>query len=486
MSTRLTKYETDSSSIPTGYEGNNIPDDFVVPSCTVEDVDRALFNLFDKDIPFYYKTKKEMKRIPVIFATGERFAVLRRKKPLRDNSGALILPLISIMRSGIEQDVARGMGPGQGAPIVVKKRLSKDDPKYQALKNRQGLVNQDNLPSGLHRIGKTMDRDPTAQPVGGTLPGTVATRNDTAKRPMSAREGSLLNPSLGDNIFEVITMPPVKFFSATYEVTFWAQYTQQMNDMIMTIMTTYQNNHGKHFRIESEKGYWFVAYVGASFASGHNYDDFTDNERLVRYSFEVQVPAYIVEPNYPGKQSGLRKFISAPQISFETIQTSAPPVAVSPGGPPSADPAAYILQDMTDIKTPLPGQGISASPAASSLAAVTRTAVPGASVASSSPGAISTTGGANSGAASGGSSESVSSAPSPSSGFSGAGGSATLGGFSSSETSAASGVQYVRIEKDPFTGKEVKKMIKVKTQNQKKGETVYREGLEVDLGELFD
>ena len=486
MSTRLSKKKTDSSSIPLGYEGSNIPDDFIVPSCTVEDVDRALFNLFDKDIPFYYKNKKETKRIPVIFATGERFSVLRRKRPLRDNTGALILPLISIMRSGIEQDVSRGMGPGQGAPLVVKKRLSKDDPRYQALRNRQGLINQDNLPSGLHRIGKSLDRDPTAPDPVGVLPGTVGTRNDPPARPLSAREGSLLSPSMGDNIFEIITMPPVKHYSSTYEVTFWAQYTQQMNDMIMTVMSTYQNNHGKHFRIETDKGYWFVAYVGASFASGHNYDDFTDNERLVRYSFEVQVPAYVIEPDYPGKQSGLRKFVSAPTISFETQQQSSAPQSTSPGGPPSASPDAYILQDLTDTKTPLPGAGIAASPAASSLAAVTRTAIPGASVASSAPGAISTNSGkggssGGSGGSSESASESASSAASPSAGFSGAGGSATLGGFSNKET----GVQFVRIERDPFTGKEVKKLVKVKTQNQKKGETVYREGLEIDLGDLF-
>ena len=479
MSTRLTKSKTDSSSIPMGYEGSNIPDDFDLPSCTVEDVDRALFNLFDKDIPFYYKRKKETKRIPVIFATGERFAVLRRKRPLRDNAGALILPLISIMRSGIEQDVSRGMGPGQGSPIVVKKRLSKDDPRYQALKNRHGIVNQDNLPSGLHKIGDDHTRDLTAPKPVGSLPGTVATRNDTSKRSLSSREGNLLTPSIGDNIFEVITMPPVKFFSATYEVTFWAQYTQQMNDMIMTIMTTYQNNIGKHFRIETDKGYWFVAYVGASFSSGHNYDDFTDNERLVRYSFEVQVPAYIIEPDYPGKKSGLRKFVSAPKVSFETGQVFGVPQSSAPGGPVSSDPNAHILQDLTSIDTPLPGQGIGTSAAASSLAAVTRAAIPGASVASSGPDAISTTDGGG-GASSAGGAAAASSAPAPSSGFAAVGGSATLGGFASKE----SGVQFVRIERDPFTGKEVKRLVRVKTQNQKKGETVYHEGLEIDLGDL--
>ena len=34
----------------TGWEGTNIPDDFTIPSCGIVDMDRAIFNLFDKDI----------------------------------------------------------------------------------------------------------------------------------------------------------------------------------------------------------------------------------------------------------------------------------------------------------------------------------------------------------------------------------------------------------------------------------------------------
>ena len=34
--------------LPTGYEGENVPDDFSIPSCGIEDIDRAVFELFDK------------------------------------------------------------------------------------------------------------------------------------------------------------------------------------------------------------------------------------------------------------------------------------------------------------------------------------------------------------------------------------------------------------------------------------------------------
>ena len=84
MSTRFDKVKADKVSKGTGHDGQNVAVDEFLPSCTIEDVDRALFNLFNVDVPLFYEFENNINRIPVIFATGERFAVLRRKKPLRD------------------------------------------------------------------------------------------------------------------------------------------------------------------------------------------------------------------------------------------------------------------------------------------------------------------------------------------------------------------------------------------------------------------
>ena len=42
--------EQSINRLPTGLEGQNIPDDFMIPACSVEDVDRAVFNLFEKGL----------------------------------------------------------------------------------------------------------------------------------------------------------------------------------------------------------------------------------------------------------------------------------------------------------------------------------------------------------------------------------------------------------------------------------------------------
>ena len=118
-----TKYNINNKKryAPTGYEGENNTD-YVIPSCGVEDLDFSIFNLFDKQIPLFYDLHGETKKVPVIFATGERFALLRRRRPIVDRNGALILPLISITRSSIENLPSKGIANNQMFPHVIKKK----------------------------------------------------------------------------------------------------------------------------------------------------------------------------------------------------------------------------------------------------------------------------------------------------------------------------------------------------------------------------
>jgi len=360
MSTRYTKTISDDVSVPTGLEGTNVPDDFSLPSCTIEDIDRAFFNLFNEEIPFFYKLQKDTRRIPVIFATGERFAILRRKRPLRDNSGALILPLISMMRTTVTQDSTKGSMPGQNAPMVIKKRLSKDDVNYQRILNKDGLKNQDNVASPTHVL-----RDPGMYTAASgsiqsysTKPGTVGTRRRQPVVGLRARQGQLLRNNIGRNIYEIITIPPTKFFTVTYEVTFWAQYTQQMNEMMMALMSSYQDNNQRTFRIESDKGYWFVAYVNADITSATNFDDFADNERLVRYSFNAEVPGYIINPDFTGAPVPFRSFTTSPDVVFEIIENKNDLQQTVVNGPPSGDPSKYILDDLDEWDSDYPADAI--------------------------------------------------------------------------------------------------------------------------------
>jgi len=450
MSTRYDKQVESSDVVAGGYEGKDTGD-IIIPSCTIEDVDRALFNLFDKQIPMQYTHKKKSKRIPVIFATGERFAVLRRKQPLKDKNNALILPLISIMRTGVTQEVANGMGSSETLPITIRKKISKDSEIYKRLLNTT-LSNMDEVASKSHREGET-----------GTKPGTVSTRRGGNRTSVDEREGRLLAPTLSNNIYEVYTIPPVKYYTTTYDITFWAQYTQQMNDMITALMSSYQDNNRRTFKLETDKGYWFVGFSDAELSPGNNFDDFTDNERLVRYSFTMRVSAYMILPTFPGSKTGIRRTISAPDISFDVTQTGE---VVNEFFPPvvSGDPNDHVFSTMMSIYNGIPGQaiGFRGSSAMASLDQRVDGSIanlPGGGIGGASAGGAAT--------ASGGADSTAS-------------GDTKMGGF----TNGREQTKMRRMIVDPFTGQKKFGLVTMVSKDERSGETVYREGITIDLGSL--
>ena len=336
------------SRLKSGYEGMNIPEDFHIPACGISDVDRAVFNLFDKDINFVVENRGTTEKVPVIFATGERFALLKRHEPLRDDAGRLVIPLISIRRTGIDQSRSSSATPGPRADtgeMVIKKKLSKKDPRYQALLNKSNLMNQSNVASPANVAETDPNRNAEA--------GRVGTRRPDAQFTGDSYPGYLLNNQLDKNIFEIITIPNPVFFSVKYEVVFWTQYTQHMNQVIETFMSSYSpvGSGRSEFKITSDKGYYFVAFVDDTFTNQDNFDDFTDQERIVRYQLGLTVTGYLIAPENPGDPVPFRRFLSAPDVSFEVFQTNAKIVTRrgQDTSPVSGDLDSFVLSNVEDI-----------------------------------------------------------------------------------------------------------------------------------------
>ena len=284
MSTRYDQKKEDKNKIVMGYEDSQRSYDYVIPSCGLEDLDVAVFDLFNEQIPLYYSLKGEKSRVPVIFATGERFAILRRKKPITDQSGALILPLVSITRGSIENTPSKGMSNNQMFPEVVARRIAENNLEWRQQKNFEGLSN-------LRHTSKSQNGEYS------------------------------LKPQI-NNIYETLEIPPVKYFGCNYEITIWSSFTQQMNDILTSIISAYTNNPGRQFRIESRKGYWFPAFVDSSFSQDTNYSDFTDAERYIKQTLTLSATGYILAPNIEGGKVGLKSIVSAPKISFDLLSSN--------------------------------------------------------------------------------------------------------------------------------------------------------------------
>jgi len=332
---------TKAERLPTGYDQPGIPSDFNIPSCGLEDIDKAIFDLFDKEINFSITQNGNTKQVPVVFATGERFALIKRRVPIRDENDAFILPLVSIRRTGIDQSAATERLADVG-DLVVRRRLSERDPVYQNLTNQQNILHQDNVRS-------PNNNSQGGNPIG-SLPGRVNSRRVPVR---TASGGPILSNNLKDtqHIYEVISIPFPHFVTVTYEITFWTSYTQHMNSMIEKFVTSYTGNRNQ-FKIETDKGYWFVAYPSDTVSNEDNFDDFTNEQRIVRYTFSMTVPAYIVAPKGSGDLLPFRKFVSAPDVSFDIYTSNAPIVQHPKGLPdPTGNLNKFTLSDVNQINT---------------------------------------------------------------------------------------------------------------------------------------
>lgn len=326
--------------LPSGYDdgGGATSETFTIPSCGIEDCDRALHALFNETIKFSVQTYGggqqaiALKKPQVIFATGEKFALTKKLRPPRDKNQVLLLPAISIRRMSIEQTAeditGRGMNQFTG-DIVIKRRLAPEDKDFQSLLNKYAFKNIPDLPRTTQGDGELAEKK-------------------------SVQDGVLLEPHLGNNVFEIFTIPQPQFFTATYDVIFWTSYHAHMNYMIETFLSSFLPQ-GRAFRLGTDKGYWFMGYVDDNLSSQDNFDDFSNTERIIRYNFTMKVKGFILAPNGPANPVPVRRYLSAPKVAFEIAESSTGDIlsdrdlTVPPLAP--KDGSQFVLSDINQAPT---------------------------------------------------------------------------------------------------------------------------------------
>jgi len=276
----MIRFNLKDSDILTGYESENISE-FNLPSCGIEDLDRAVFNLFEKEMPLYFKVNDETRKVPVVFAAGERFALLRRNKPLTDNNGALILPLISVSRSSLDVKPNKGISNNEMYPHTVIKRIHKK--------------------SNDHRVNNNFEN-----------------LNNTEINPSKNSSNTVIQPDIQNNIIEIIEIPPVKYFGCKYDIVIWSSFVQQINSFTETIASSFTINPGNQIRLESDKGYWFPAFFENNIQQENNFTEFTDAERFIKATFSINATGYIINPEIDGIKTTV-SYMNATNVSFEFL-----------------------------------------------------------------------------------------------------------------------------------------------------------------------
>ncbi|OGR26108.1 MAG: hypothetical protein A2139_07995 [Desulfobacca sp. RBG_16_60_12] len=228
---------------------------------TIRSVDKAIASWFDKTVNARTLTaNNELRKVPVIFSQGERWAIGRTKQALRDDNGVLILPVIALRRTNIDPDPT-GLALGvQTDSITIARRV---DPKTNVIQNLEGLK-----PKSLAR-----------------------------KYPA---------------IFDVYTIPFPDRMMANYQLVIQTQQTTQMNEILQkmwrmldiqkSFVAPFQNDGRQPPRIDQYGGQdpyaapkhlsspYVVGFLEGTRSDAGNFEEFTDTERIIKYTTEVRVP----------------------------------------------------------------------------------------------------------------------------------------------------------------------------------------------------
>jgi hypothetical protein len=94
-----------------------------------------------------------------------------------------------------------------------------------------------------------------------------------------------------------------------------------MNQMIEVMISSF-SGQDIGFKMTTEEGFEYIAYLKNTLTTSDNFDNFSQDERVIRYTFSIDVPGYIFSPNHEGLPTPYRKYYSAPQVEFGYKQIS--------------------------------------------------------------------------------------------------------------------------------------------------------------------
>jgi|TARA_R110002096_G_scaffold69296_3_gene166586 hypothetical protein len=224
----------------------------IMPS-TLETIDRALFEWLTEELDIFATTNKGFKKVPVIWAGSERAHQIKKDKDIRDSSGLLKLPIVTVSRESVMKDSSfKG--------VAWAHITNKNDAKGGAM-------------TVARRIGQ------------------VKTAN--FKNAFSNREFKDYNFPANKRltVYETVTMPMPTYITLMYDIRIRAEYQQQVNEILTPFIV--KTGQIDNFFINHE-GHKFEGFIEGNFGQANNITNMADGEREYGTSIQAKILGYLL------------------------------------------------------------------------------------------------------------------------------------------------------------------------------------------------
>ena len=229
-----------------------------IQASTLENIDVGIYEFIDEQFNLHVTSNGGFEKVPVLWMAAERSFQIKNDVTIRDSTGKLRLPIITINRTSVAKDPsfkgsyqANHVIPSTG-PRGYKNNPSFVGRKIVNVKSSEFLRNEVNT--------ETKGKDNT----GHTITKKI--------------------------VYEEVFLPIPVYVSIVYNINIRAEYQQQMNSLIVPfISSTGQINSF----IFEKNGYRYEAFIQQDFTQDNNATNLGEDERYFSTKIDIKVLGYV-------------------------------------------------------------------------------------------------------------------------------------------------------------------------------------------------
>ena len=246
----------DFAMLPSGSASYKLNEIGMLAS-TIEDIDFAIVD-WVKDLELSTHSNEGFKKVPVLWQTPERSFQIKHDKDLRDDAGALKLPLVSIERTNITKDPAR-----KGS--------------FQA----QIYSTDKNGRTGRMVIARKIVPEKTQNFA--IASGTRSTIG-VSKQKFYPRVNKKV-------VIKSLSIPIPIYVNVDYKILIKSEYQQQMNTLMTPFITRTGQINGFLLR---RNGHLYEGFIDQGFAHNNNVSNLQEDMRMFSSEITIKVLGYLI------------------------------------------------------------------------------------------------------------------------------------------------------------------------------------------------
>jgi len=239
---------------------------------TIETVDFAVYNWLDEKMNIHATTSEGWKKVPVIWTSAERAHQIKADKDIRDSSGMIKYPIISLERTSMNKDVnkkgsvpanIRNINDEKGGTITIARTIQQEKTSNfeNATLNKFVGANED--------IRRAIERN---------------RKNGNKRGLFELRDQRVISGN--KTVYETITIPIPIHVTVTYSIFIKTDYVQQMNEILAPFLTKNGNTRSIILNNENHR---FEAFMNGDITQDNNYLSLNEDRKTYGSKVTLEV-----------------------------------------------------------------------------------------------------------------------------------------------------------------------------------------------------